>query len=522
MRKFLPLAAIAGLCLATAKADAAPWDKELWDPGEPVEHQLNLPLPCDGMMAFVRVETPTSTTGNLADREIVIGGAREESGYLDYFRTAHVRGSFHDGPRIFFYLAKYEVTQDQWAAVMAKDGDCPKPSRKGKLPQGGLGWFSAIDFTSRLTQFLRAHPDNPLPREDGMPGYIRLPTEVEWEYAARGGAKVDDADFRAALPPGMADQIEDYAWFFGQRSARGQYKWIGRKKPNPLGLYDTIGNVEELVLDPFHLNNLGRLHGQVGGFVSRGGSIQNPVESLRSSMRNEWAYFTFEDGKPTAFEFLGMRPMISAPVATSTARTSQTQSEWMAAIRKPATVSIDALAVLAGIVERQTDKRLQSELEVVRGRIIEERRVRQELTDRSTRLSLLNGTMVMRWLRQEQNAVDRMRAIVDIDERTIQSTQDPARKAQYQQRKVEDQAKLAAIENSFALASSAYLTSLIDLDETRGMEDIRQQAAQLILEVNERGQAALVPSINRFVENIGHRDQNPGLTRTQMVEDAVR
>jgi hypothetical protein len=54
------------------------------------------------------------------------------------------------------------------------------------------------------------------------------------------------------------------------------------------------------------------------------------------------------------------------------------------------------------------------------------------------------------------------------------------------------------------------------------MEDIRQQAAQLILEVNERGQAALVPSINRFVENIGHRDQNPGLTRTQMVEDAVR
>jgi hypothetical protein len=239
---------LAALPISSPSAEEV-WEKAIWDPGDPVEHQLDMPLPCGGRMAFVRVDTPTGTTGPLADRQIVIGGAREETGYLDYFRTAYVRGSFTDGPKIFFYMAKYEVTRAQWAVVMAPPGQCPDVQKKDRFAQGNISWFDGIDFTRRLTEWLRNHADNPLPAEEGVPGYVRLPTEPEWEYATRGGAKVDDADFRGALPPGAAENIEDYAWFYGPRSASDRFKWIGRKKPNPLGLYDTLGNVEELTIE---------------------------------------------------------------------------------------------------------------------------------------------------------------------------------------------------------------------------------------------------------------------------------
>jgi formylglycine-generating enzyme required for sulfatase activity len=125
-----------------------------------------------------------------------------------------------------FYLGKYEVTQQQWRAVMGMDRD---PSRyRGSNPVELVSWDDAQEFIDRLNQ------------KEGHKRY-RLPTEAEWEYAARAGTAStysfgDDAG-----------SLSDYAWFNGN-SGKATHP-VGQKQPNPWGLYDMYGNVWEWVQD---------------------------------------------------------------------------------------------------------------------------------------------------------------------------------------------------------------------------------------------------------------------------------
>lgn len=523
---------LAAPLLAAPPLAAQEWERPFWDPAEPVPGQLDLPLPCGARMAFVRVETPVAPGDPLADREIKIGGAAQETGYLDYFRTAVVRGSFTKGEQVFYYLAKYEVTRDQWTAVM--DDACPTPSRGGTRPQGGVSWFEAIDFTRRLSEWLRTEAAESLPQEERVYGYLRLPTEAEWEFAARGGAAVDDADFRSALPP-MATRLEDHAWFQGRSSANGAYRPMGLKRPNPLGLHEMFGSVEELVLDPFRLNNLGRLHGQIGGFVSRGGSIETPAEELRSALRTEWPFFNAADGRATRFESFGLRPVISAPVNTSLARTTLIRDLWIEGAAAEPGSAADPLAVLDALNDRHTDKRLLEELAFIRGEIVSDRRARDEAAARALRLSLLNGAVVMRWLRQESAQRRRLDEVIGSTQRLLETYRDrlaetdEASRATYQSqvRKFEEelarhQASLERTASNVDLSASAYLTALIDLDETHPDDVVRDQASRLILELAERGQERMAPSVERFVENIARRGAEPGRPREALLDDALQ
>jgi len=124
-----------------------------------------------------------------------------------------------------FYLGKYQVTQAQWQAVM---GDNPSRFKGDTLPVEQVSWKDVQKFT----QFLNAR--------EGDTKY-RLPTEAEWEYAARAGTTTaysfgDDPR-----------QLGEYAWF-GENSGTTTHP-VGQKKPNPWGLYDMHGNVWERVQD---------------------------------------------------------------------------------------------------------------------------------------------------------------------------------------------------------------------------------------------------------------------------------
>ncbi len=125
-----------------------------------------------------------------------------------------------------FYLGKYEVTQGQWQAVMGTNpsafpGD---PNR----PVDQVSWNEAQVFINKLNAM------------EGVKLY-RLPTEAEWEYAARAGSTTI---YSFGNDP---KQLGDYTWYRG--NAEHHSHPVGQKQPNAWGLYDMLGNVWEWVQD---------------------------------------------------------------------------------------------------------------------------------------------------------------------------------------------------------------------------------------------------------------------------------
>lgn len=319
------------LTLPAAARDPVLWPLPLIDPaateGSPAD--LVLPMPCGAAMAFQRVDVPTEAADPLSDRRIQLGLGSDSTGYSDYLKPAFLRGPFENSETggTHYYIARYELTQGQ-ARVLR--GDCRPPRIPAdRLAQGELSWFDAVNLTQTYTSWLYANAPDVLPRRDGAPAFLRLPTETEWEYATRGGAAVDPTVF-PALHFFTDGTLPDHGIVFAPGSGAGQIFPVGLRLPNPLGLYDVYGNVEELMLEPFRLNILGREHGQSGGIVTRGGSTFDAPEQIYSAARREYSPFNPRTGHPRMIESFGMRLVITAHVTSSDSQLQEIQSAWQA------------------------------------------------------------------------------------------------------------------------------------------------------------------------------------------------
>ena len=167
-----------------------------------------------------------------------------------------------------FAIGKYEVTQQQWYAVV---GNNPSAHKGRTLPVEQVSWDDVQEFITKLNQ------------KTGQ--RYRLPSEAEWEYAARAGS----TNF---YPFGDSDsELYAYAWF---DAIANQSNSVGLKRPNQFGLYDMLGNVWEWTQDCWHKDYIGAPAG--GGAwtagctsdsrVNRGGSWLDIPAYLRSAYRS--------------------------------------------------------------------------------------------------------------------------------------------------------------------------------------------------------------------------------------------
>jgi hypothetical protein len=379
---------------AGAQQPPAPWPEEAWNP-QPLADDLVLPLPCGGSMAWRAVPTPVGQ-GALADRPAMMGQADPQTDYAEYLRQGFVSGPFPGpaGQPPRFFIAKYEVSRDQWAAVMLET--CPAlPAQQGRVAKTEVGWIDAVNFTARLTAFLARHALQKLPRREESVAFVRLPSEDEWEFAARGGAAVGDTEFGGRTYP-MEGGIQRHAWFQGPRSAAGQPRPIGARAANPLGLHDVYGNAAEWTLEPFRLNKIGRFHGQPGGGVVRGGDFMTPESSLRSSLRVELPPFDARSGEPLRLRTVGLRPALGLVVTTADARVPEFRSAFEEETRNRSGATDDPQRLLQSLHDESTDPAVRRGLVQVQAKLRAEARARADQEAIAARSQIISAGALAR------------------------------------------------------------------------------------------------------------------------------
>ncbi|MEQ8168685.1 MAG: formylglycine-generating enzyme family protein [Candidatus Eremiobacterota bacterium] len=164
-----------------------------------------------------------------------------------------------------FYIGRYEVTNREYSVYNpGHKGYSSKPD----CPVECVSWNDATDYCKWLSKNTGKN--------------YRLPTEAEWEYACRGGTTTEYY---------WGDNMDDsYCWYINNSS--GKIHPVGKKKPNPLGLYDMSGNVWEWCSDWYDVNyySISPSTNPTGSVprslrVSRGGSWDNNAETCRSANR---------------------------------------------------------------------------------------------------------------------------------------------------------------------------------------------------------------------------------------------
>lgn len=196
-----------------------------------------------------------------------IGAQKDNSSSLNYDNDAYqIEAPVHKVTIDDFSIGMFEVTQAQWVAAM---GTNPSLHQGNKFPVDNVSWEQVQEFITLLNQ------------ASGLT--YRLPTEAEWEFAAKGGIKSEGNKFSGYSVLGAC------GWYYSNSESATHE--VGTKYPNELGIFDMSGNVREWCNDWFETyssssatNPQGPSYGNMK--INRGGSWTTPATNCRNSYRH--------------------------------------------------------------------------------------------------------------------------------------------------------------------------------------------------------------------------------------------
>ena len=213
-------------------------------------NEISIPVKNGISIEMVKVEAGT----------FMMGATSEMQTHFEWEVPVHQVSLSND-----YYMGKNEVTQALWQSVM---GNNPSYYKGNNLPVESVSWKDCQKFISKLN------------KKTGR--RFRLPTEAEWEYAARGGNKSRGYQYSGS------SNISDVAWYKGNSGNKTHP--VGTKQANELGIYDMSGNVEEWCqdwYDSYGSSSQSNPTGAVNGVfrVNRGGNYFVDPVFCRSSCR---------------------------------------------------------------------------------------------------------------------------------------------------------------------------------------------------------------------------------------------
>ncbi len=229
------------------------------------------------------VWVPVTESGN--KKEVKIGDFADPQG-KEPVRKEIIWGPFENTGRGYgYFLGKNEVTERQWRAVMGDGSDTD-------MPVTGRSFDEIQEFLKRLNAAVKDGSVRGMPQKpDGTMGLFKLPSEAEWEYAARGGA---GPQYESRHPYGSDREIERYE-VISSAGSGGELRPVASLPANSVGLHDMLGNVREFVADA----------STGAGRILKGGGVFSEPREIKSSARTEQPSSA---GRPDA----GFRLCISA------------------------------------------------------------------------------------------------------------------------------------------------------------------------------------------------------------------